>query len=83
MQKEHIVALLETQQLGQVGQRGVIVELFEYHIRNIKDMTARRKYKYWTSEEMQGKDVWGRHINTSGRRISNKSDSAKRIIFQV
>ena len=40
-----MVALLETQQLGQVGQRGIIAELLEYHIRNIKDMTTSRKYK--------------------------------------
>ena len=50
--KEHMVALLETQQLGQVGKRCVIAELFEYHIRNIKDMTASRKDRYGTLEEI-------------------------------
>ena len=44
--REHMVALLETQWLGQVGQRCVIVELFEYHIKIGKDMIASIKDKY-------------------------------------
>ena len=43
--KEHMVALFEAQQLGQVWKRGVIAELFRYHIRKRKDMTTSRKDK--------------------------------------
>ena len=42
---EDIVALLETQELGQFKQGYVIVELFEYCTRNRKDITRRIKEK--------------------------------------